>query len=122
MAGRIRDTSDHDERRCQKLLLERVMDGVGLQRTERGRAVVIIDGSLDPVFVNEVLGLWLKEILCCDIDTDMHDRQPVGVAFTDFVPVPNVWSRQTGGVLARASGRVKKLEEDDRARKVAQPY
>ena len=96
------------------------MDRVGFNRTLPQSEIVIIDAKCEPVIINELVDLRLNEILRNHIDGDVEHRQPIDIALARFVPMPNVRCRQTGGVLARASGRIKKFEEDNVTREIAQ--
>ena len=50
----------------------------------------------------------------------MHHGQTVRGALSYSVPFPDIWNRQTDGVAARASGRIKELEKNNAAGKIAE--
>ena len=88
----------------------------------RSLAHAFIRGQPDSIIVNEIITFRLKKIVGHDVSADVVDGYAIHAAVLPFVPVPNLGEGLTDRMLASASGGIKKFNENDLPRKIAEPH
>src|SRR6267143_1498063 len=96
------------------------MRRIGLHRAAISVGIIIIRGKPDSIIVDKIITLRLKEIVGDDVSTDVVDGYAIHAAVLPFVPVPNLGEGLTDRILASASGGIKKFDENDLPRKIAE--
>ena len=95
---------------------------IGLHWPARGVAVIIVRGQNDSPVAHELVTLILEKVGRYNIRADVFHRDSIESAITAFIPIPDIGQGQTDRKLARASRRIKELDEDNFAGEVSQPH
>lgn len=122
MAWGIGNAIDNGNKRFQVRGCEGVMAGVKLHRSSRRIEIIVVRRQSYPPVVDKLVALLLQKVYRHDIRADVLDGDSVDAAVAPSIPVPDVGQGQTDRKLARASRRIKELDENDFARKVPQPH